>query len=106
RFPARLACADRTKDDPTRHGAFGYFARDDGRPNAQRTTGDLRAWRAFHRARVPALTASPRAVLEGLFRTAGAAAHPHSSIPAHLPAPPARPPPISPPRQAPAPLAP
>src|SRR5262249_38745494 len=68
--------------------ARSAILRDDGRPNAQRTTGDLRAWRAFHRARVRALTASPRAVLEGLFRTAVAAAHPKSCLPAHLPAPP------------------
>src|SRR5262245_12420634 len=38
--------------------------------------------------RVPAVTASPRAVLEGLFRTAVAAAHPASCLPPHLPAPP------------------
>src|SRR6516162_10402457 len=37
RFPACLACPDRTKDDPTCGGAFGYFARDEGRPYAQRT---------------------------------------------------------------------
>jgi glycerate 2-kinase len=34
------------------------------------------------------VTASPRAFLEGLFRTAVAAAHPASCLPAHLPAPP------------------
>jgi glycerate 2-kinase len=34
------------------------------------------------------VTASPRAVLEGLFRTAVAAAHPASCLPPHLPAPP------------------
>jgi glycerate 2-kinase len=34
------------------------------------------------------LSASPRAFLEGLFRTAVAAAHPQSCLPAHLPAPP------------------
>jgi glycerate 2-kinase len=36
------------------------------------------------------LTASPRALLEGLFRTAVAAAHPASWLPSHLPEPPAR----------------
>ena len=35
------------------------------------------------------MTSSPRAFLEGLFRTAVAAAHPASCLPAHLPAPPA-----------------
>ena len=34
------------------------------------------------------MSASPRAFLEGLFRTAVAAAHPQSCLPAHLPAPP------------------
>ena len=34
------------------------------------------------------MTVSPRAVLEGLFRTAVAAAHPENCLPAHLPAPP------------------
>jgi glycerate 2-kinase len=34
------------------------------------------------------VTASPRVFLEGLFRTAVAAAHPASCLPAHLPAPP------------------
>src|SRR5262245_56941717 len=68
--------------------SFGYFARDDRRPYAQRSTRDLRASRTFRRARVRALTASPRAFLEGLFRTAVAAAHPESCLPAHLPAPP------------------
>src|SRR5262252_3533012 len=84
----RLACADRTKDVPTCRGAFGYLAGDDGRPNAQRTARDLRASRASRRVRVRALTASPRAFLEGLFRAAVAAAHPQSCLPAHLPAPP------------------
>ncbi len=64
------------------------FIRDDGRLHAQRTTRDFGASRAFARARVRALTASPRAFLEGLFRTAVAAAHPESCLPAHLPAPP------------------
>src|SRR5712691_3346535 len=41
-----------------------------------------------HRHRVQALTTSPRAFLEGLFRTAVAAAHPASSLQPHLPAPP------------------
>src|SRR5216684_6719427 len=47
---------------------------------------------AFQRlttARAPTVTSSPRAFLEGLFRTAVAAAHPASCLPAHLPAPPA-----------------
>jgi glycerate 2-kinase len=35
------------------------------------------------------LTASPRAFLEGLYRTAVTAAHPATCLPAHLPAPPA-----------------
>src|SRR5260370_9918799 len=34
------------------------------------------------------MSTSPRAFLEGLFRTAVAAAHPQSCLPAHLPAPP------------------
>ena len=34
------------------------------------------------------MTDSPRALLEGLFRTAVAAAHPASALPPHLPAPP------------------
>src|SRR5262252_120237 len=83
----RLARADRAKDVPTCRGAFGYFAGDDGRPNAQRTARDSRASRAFRPARVRALTASPRAFLEGLFRAAVAAAHPQSCLAAHLPAP-------------------
>src|SRR4029450_14030613 len=40
------------------------------------------------RPRVRALTASPRAFLEGLFRTAVAAAHPEGCLRPHLPAPP------------------
>src|SRR6516225_2298677 len=87
-FTPLTRCADRTKDVPTCHGAFGYLAGDDGRPNTQRTARDLRASRAFRRVRVRALTASPRAFLEGLFRAAVAAAHPQSCLPAHLPAPP------------------
>jgi glycerate 2-kinase len=38
--------------------------------------------------RVAPLTASPRVLLESLFRTAVAAAHPANCLPAHLPAPP------------------
>jgi len=41
-----------------------------------------------HRFRVQALSTPPRAFLEGLFRTAVAAAHPASCLEPHLPAPP------------------
>jgi hydroxypyruvate reductase len=41
-----------------------------------------------HRIGDQILTASPRALLEGLFRTAVAAAHPASCLPPHLPEPP------------------
>src|SRR5262249_6741282 len=68
--------------------ACSAIFRDDGRPQAQRTTRDQGASRAFRCARVRALTAPPRAFLDGLFRTAVAAAHPKSCLPAHLPAPP------------------
>ena len=44
--------------------------------------------RSSHRIGVHILTASPRALLEGLFHTAVAAAHPASCLPPHLPAPP------------------
>ena len=48
----------------------------------------MRSPRASRCVRAQALTASPRAFLEALFRTAVDAAHPASCLPAHLPGPP------------------
>lgn len=49
---------------------------------------DARPPPSSHHTRARALTASPRVFLEGLFRTAVAAAHPASCLPPHLPEPP------------------